>query len=797
MVLGKRSALRRLGDQKGLARVRWSRFLMLGLAGVALYLLVPDGHPRMLVYALVTVLCLVALMVCGRYRLDVNRVAWRFLAIGICAWVVGDLISGWYLLDDLVVPVVSAADIAYLLGDAVFVAGILSVRDKSGRVFRVEDVLEALTVATGLGLTGWIFVIGTKSDLVLGADAFVRYWPVVMYIFVEGFLVSLLVILMLAKRARTLPVLLATLAFVSFSVSGWATYTVVDGLEHRQETIVSVGWLLGYVALSAAALYPVQKVWTVRGSSRGPQRIVDRTRLSGLSAAILMSPLVMAIQLARGVPVAEWGWVVLGSSILVVVLVAARMACFLAVLQRKSDELSEAAISDSVTGLANRRELGRVLDCSIATAGTNGVVVLIVDIDRFAQINETFGYPVGDRVLREIGHRLASAATREAVVGRLGGDQFVVAADVDRIAMSPVEWAEYFRSAVGQPMFVRDINVAIDATVGVVESSKYPRGDADAFLQYAHVALTTAKRGQTSVALYVPAMDCDRHEQMRLLGELETAIHERQLRVFFQPCLDLQSGKVSGVEALLRWQHPREGLIAPWSFLPDAEHTGLLPAITEYVLEDSLACCSVMRRRRSDFAVSVNLSVRNLLDPMLVEQVAHALQRNDVPATAVEFEVTETTAMTDPRRSVDSLVALRDLGVSIAIDDYGTGYSSLAYLRTLPVQTLKIDKSFVTAMNSQPTNSSIVRSTIELARSLGMNCVAEGVEDQKTLDTLRSLGCDGAQGFHIGRPVPIEELDALVDRIETDVAWSMPRSRDCSKNGVAHSDAVGSVARRN
>lgn len=195
-------------------------------------------------------------------------------------------------------------------------------------------------------------------------------------------------------------------------------------------------------------------------------------------------------------------------------------------------------------------------------------------------------------------------------------------------------------------------------------------------------------------------------------------------------------------------------------------------------------------------SVSVNLSVRNLVDPTLVDQVSAALSRHDVPSGAVEFEVTETSAMTDPRRSVDSLIALRELGASIAIDDYGTGYSSLAYLRSLPVQTLKIDKSFVTAMNSQPTNASIVRSTIELGRSLGMTVVAEGVEDQGTLDRLRSLGCDGAQGFHIGRPVPSEELETLVARIEGAVHTGAVWAQQAETEGAPCPKTRGSVAQR-
>lgn len=770
--------------------MRWSRFLVLGSIGTAVYLAVPSDRLRGVAYGVIVAASLAAFWWGIRRKASLNAFSWKCVTVGALAWAAGDLVGGVYLTSIPVVPVVSVADAFYLFGHLAFVVGALSLRDDNGRVFRTEDLLEGLIVGTGLALMAWIFVVGTRIDTDMSVRSLVEYWPAVVYTFANGVLMALMVLLLLSKRARSASFVLLTLAFLSFTTARWTSYVEIDGWELRESGLVGAGWLAGYVLLAAAALVPSVASWSAQ---QGSDRLrVDGTRLVGLSAAILMPPVVMGVQLARGVPVGEWGWVVLGSSVAAVGLLAARMGCFLSALRHQADELTEAAMSDSVTGLASRRHVRQLLDRSVAQEGADGVVVFIVDIDRFAQINETFGYPLGDQVLKEIGQRLVCAAVGGSVVGRLGGDQFVVSMASRRMLVSAAECAEHFRSAVSTTMFVRDINVALDATVGVAESANLDDVDADALLQHAHVALTSAKHGHTRYSVYMPSMDCDRHEQMRLLGELETALRERQLRVFFQPCLNLRTGRVSGAEALLRWQHPREGLIAPWSFLPDAERTGLLPAITAYVLEDALECCSVMRRKHPDFGVSVNLSVRNLLDPSLVEQVASALQRHDVPAKALEFEVTETTAMTDPRRSVDSLVALRDLGVTVAIDDYGTGYSSLAYLRSLPVQTLKIDKSFVTAMNSQPTNASIVRSTIDLARSLGMTVVAEGVEDSATLESLRELECDAAQGFQIGRPVSGEELEALVQRIESEPSLLVQRRRP----RASAAEVVGSAAQR-
>ncbi|WP_084727251.1 putative bifunctional diguanylate cyclase/phosphodiesterase [Rhodococcoides yunnanense] len=744
----------------------WSRFLIVGFAGVAGYLLLPDGSARVVVYLLVACVSLAAYLARGRARSPRNAVTSMLLAAGFVACFAGDVVVGIRQIGGHPSPVVSPVDALFLLGHAAFIAAVFAGHDGKGRIVRIEDALEAMIVATGVGLVSWIFVIGHHADVSLGSGVFLHNWTAVLYITGDGFLVALTLIVWLTNRHRTAPFIMLVAAFCSFATAGWFTYAGVVGTEVERSVVAHALWLCGYVLLASSALHPAPNLSPK--TSEGIELFSDRTRLFGLSAAILMAPIVMGVELARGVAVSEWGWVVMCASMLVVVLVAARMACFLAVMRRQAVLLTSVAMSDSVTGLANRRRIGELLDRALAESGDEGILVLIVDIDRFAHINETFGYPVGDSVLREIGERLVAATVTDAVVGRLGGDQFVVAIPVERMPLTPVECAEHFQRSVSRTMFVRDINVSLEATVGVVQSSKLPAVDAGALLQHAHVALTAAKAGHTRVSIYAPSMDSDRHEQMRLLGELETAVLQRQLRVHFQPCLDLRTGRVTGVEALLRWQHPREGLIAPSSFLPDAEQTGMLPAITAYVLEDALACCSALRRRGVMISVSVNLSVRNLVDPTLVEQVEAALQRHDVPSSAVEFEVTETSAMTDPRRSVDSLIALRDIGASIAVDDYGTGYSSLAYLRSLPVQTLKIDKSFVTAMTDQPTNAAIVRSTIELGRSLGMSVVAEGVEDEETLDRLRVLGCNGAQGFHIGRPVPAEELEALIERIEID-----------------------------
>lgn len=770
----------------------WTRFLGLGALAVAAYAITPAGLPQNSIYAIVLLATVVVFVRRYLQESGPDKRAWKYLALGIGCWGIADAFVAMMEVGDGRVPTFSAADGFYLLGYALIAVGVARAADENGLVFGREELLEGLIVAVGVGLFTWIFVISDDSGESLSSA--IATLPATTYLTVDVFLLTLVVILYLLTRSTTVPFLAAAVGVGLLVLADFATYAGVTSTELYRSTPLNTLWLAAYVCFGVVAVHVTDE--TIVRVDRSNPFAFGRARFACLSLAVAITPLVMAVQLARGVPVGQWGWVIVVSSALVITLVGCRVACFLGTLRRQAEVLEDVARTDAVTGLASRRLLRERLDTMLATRGDAEVFTLVVDIDRFAQINETFGYSVGDTVLREFGHRLVASVRSGDLVGRLGGDQFVVAMRRRATQIDIADTAVRLQFAVSRTMFVHDINVALDATVGIAstqdsvacphrsqESEANPAEanpvDAEAMLQRAHVALTATKAGHAHVGQYEPEMDRDRHNQMRLLGELDKAIRDRQLRVFFQPCLDLASGSVDRLEALLRWQHPREGLIGPSIFLPDAERTGMLPAITALVLDEALAQCSALRRRGITVSVSVNLSVRNLLDETLVEQVSAALAKYSVPAHALEFEVTETTAMTDPVRSVNALTSLRALGVTIAIDDYGTGYSSLAYLQSLPVQTLKIDRSFVSKMNTDDTDASIVRSTVDLARSLGMRVMAEGVEDAGTLDALRLLGCDGAQGYFLGEPMAAEFLADAVIRLDsempTKLEWELAR----------------------
>jgi diguanylate cyclase (GGDEF)-like protein len=424
------------------------------------------------------------------------------------------------------------------------------------------------------------------------------------------------------------------------------------------------------------------------------------------------------------------------------------------------------ATHDPLTELANRSLLLQRLQAAIDDADPEAAVaVLLIDLDRFKEINDTLGHDVGDALLREVGPRLETLRSEpgcdQAVIARLGGDEFVVllpsAASVSDVDAA----ADAVLAALHQPFDVVGVELFVEASIGIALAPEHG-ADPIQLLQHADVAMYSAKQARGTYSYYDVAADSSSLSRITVLSELRRALDHDELVLHFQPTLDVRASSVRMVEALVRWQHPQRGLLAPGEFLPVAEQTGLIGPITRRVLDLALSQARAWADEGLTLGVAVNLSARNLLDMSLPEQVEDALGRWGVPAHRLGLEITESSAMVDPGRAAVVLNRLAALGVEIAVDDYGTGYTSLHYLRSLPVDTLKIDRSFVTSMRQEPSNAVIVRSTIELARNLGLRVVAEGVEDGETLDELVRLGCDVAQGFFLSRPLPAEDVTAAL-----------------------------------
>ena len=430
-------------------------------------------------------------------------------------------------------------------------------------------------------------------------------------------------------------------------------------------------------------------------------------------------------------------------------------------LEEHAAEKEYQALHDPLTELPNRALFGERIQYALYDAHDEGreAAVLLMDLDRFKEINDTLGHHYGDLLLQELGTRLKSALRETDTVARLGGDEFgvLLPSMPDRRVVNEV--IERIRSAVEEPFNLMGLPLAIETSIGV---SLYPDHgeDVDTLLQRADVAMYMAKSTNSLFEIYDEKADQYDPTRLTLVGELRRAIDERELKVFYQPKAILGNGDVDGVEALVRWNHPERGLLGPDQFIPLAEHTGLIGPLTMYVLDEALSRCREWRDQGINLSVAVNLAMRNLLDINFPDRVAEILEKWRLSPTTLELEITENTIMADPFRAMSVLGRLNEMGVKLSIDDFGTGYSSLAYLKRLPVDAVKIDKSFVLGMGEDNNDGAIVRSTIDLARNLGLHVVAEGVENSDTWTELRDLGCDLAQGYLISRPIPADELTA-------------------------------------
>jgi len=421
-------------------------------------------------------------------------------------------------------------------------------------------------------------------------------------------------------------------------------------------------------------------------------------------------------------------------------------------------ELEHQALYDRLTDLPNRALLQDRLAHEIAAAHRNqtSVALIVLDVSRLKEINDTLGHKTGDLVLQRVAHRLRTRVRKSDTVARIGGDEFaVLLPTVDLDLIRPA--VEKLQAALERSFNVSDVPLDLEARIGV---ALYPDHgfDPQVLLQRADIAMRLAKEGSGNFVVYDAKRDPYSLKKVTLFGELRHAIHHDELALHYQPKLDIASGRIIGVEALVRWNHPKEGLIAPDEFVPLAEKTGLINPLTYWVLDTAIRQCRAWLDAGLGLQISVNISARNLMDPNLVEHVDQCLEKYGVAATQLDLELTETAIMSEPARTAGVMRRLIGMGVTLTIDDYGTGYSSLAYLKRLPVGEVKIDRSFVSNMADDEGNAIIVHSTIDLAHNMGRKVVAEGVESQDVLDLLAVFGCDVAQGYHIGRPLPAEQF---------------------------------------
>ncbi|GIH70634.1 GGDEF-domain containing protein [Sphaerimonospora thailandensis] len=490
----------------------------------------------------------------------------------------------------------------------------------------------------------------------------------------------------------------------------------------------------GWLVCGAVALHERRPVGRVIRSSIGPQSL-------GYGALLGLAPLVAVVMEH--------------SPALIPLFIAPLIAIyFTTTLSLRRDHQ---ATHDGLTGLPNRKMLILRTEEALAEARPDERVgLLLLDLDRFKEVNDTLGHPVGDRLLQIVAHRLTHSVRPGDVVARLGGDEFAVLLPSIRDAHAAKEVASRLRVALTEPVRLEGMTFDIDASVGI---ALYPdhAPDFELLLQRSDVAMYLAKEGRTGVEFYLPDKDRNSPERLSLLGDLRQALDGGELGLHYQPKVSLDDGRVESMEALLRWWHPARGLVSPGDFIPLAEQSYLMREITRYVIQRALEQADRWWRDGIEVPISVNVSARDLLDSSLPEQLEAGLSEFGLPPAVIRLEVTERILMTDQAYTADAVRTLAKLGVQLALDDFGTGYSSLVRLQRLPVSEVKIDASFIRRVGESADDERIVQSIIDLVRSLGLHSVAEGVESSEVAAQLHEMGCHAGQGWWLAKPMPPEE----------------------------------------
>lgn len=680
-----------------------------------------------------------------------ERLAWALVGTGMLLWALGSIYWSAFLEHLVAPPYPSPADGLYLgFYPACYAALMLlarpRVRGLSSSVW-LDGVIAMLAVAA----VGTAFVIpslvaGTSGDAATVATnlAYPLGDLLLIALVVGGFALT-------SWRPGRGWALIGG-GLVLFAIAdGCYLYLVAQG-TFVEGTWLDAIWPAGMTLLAVAAWQPPPRSSTHR-AQEWPVLVVSLPLVLTLaSVGVLVYGNLADVHLAA---------LVLASA----AVVAASLRLLLSFREvRVLSESRRQATTDELTGLPNRRYFYGRLERELAVAEADGLplTLLVADLDRFKELNDTLGHQAGDLLLQQFGPRVLDALRATDTLARLGGDEFaVLLPGCDCEVAVPI--VEQLQAILNEPFTIRGLKIHVEASIGI---ASFPRqaDEVDALVRRAEVAMYQAKEARTGWEVYVPERDLHSRDRLGLLGELRGAIAKRELELHYQPKVDLRSDEVTGVEALVRWRHPTRGLLGPMEFIPLAERTALMRPLTLFVLDTALAQCRRWREAGLDLSVAANLSVPNLLDASLPADVRKLLERWEVPPHQLNLEVTENVVLADPERVIDILAALKQIGVSLSLDDFGTGSSTLSYLRRLPLDELKIDRSFVMAMECSHADEVIVLSTIELAQRLGLRVVAEGVETATALACLERARCDEAQGYFLQRPVPAAEIQPWIAR---------------------------------
>jgi diguanylate cyclase (GGDEF)-like protein len=679
-----------------------------------------------------------------------DRASWWCFAAAVASYLGGAAAYEFHYRDLAVQPALPWSDVAFLgFFPLAFAAFLLMLR---GRVRRVTTSTWLDCVVTACTAAAVAAAAGIGAQLQSADGGVLVVVVAVLYPIGDLLLLSLIAggLVLIGRGAGpgwwwlTAALLLFVCADTAYAWQlAQGTYTVGGPLD--------IAWSLAFICCGMAATQRTPRRVTTRIDGRGALLIPGACALTALALLFLG-------YLATGDPVAG------GFALLAVLAALGRTGLSFRAVRSLADSRRQAR-TDELTGLPNRRSVFEALDAADArlAAGVR-TAVLVLDLDRFKEINDSLGHAVGDALLTQVGPRLRGELRGGDLLARLGGDEFVVLAE-DLDAEGARLLGERLRARLRRPFTLDGMGLTVDASVGVALGPDESTSAVE-LLQLADLAMYAAKATRAGVAVYDEERDGNGRHRLEDVAQLRRAIEGDELVLHFQPKLDLATDTVEGVEALVRWQHPTRGLLYPDAFIELAESAGLMAELTARVVDLALARCREWADRGRMLTVAVNVSPSNLVDESFPEQVRALLAAHQLSAGCLVLEVTESLLMEDRERAVSVLGRLRDDGVGVAIDDYGTGYSSLAYLAALPVTELKLDRAFVAGMTESPRAEAIVTSTLQLAHALGLVLVAEGVEDQATIDALTFHGCDVVQGYHLSRPLPADALWTwLEDRV--------------------------------
>jgi diguanylate cyclase (GGDEF)-like protein len=745
--------------------------LVAGACAYAAYLWIAPGSPTSVTavndigQAVVPLgIAVPAMVIAARRSAGRLRLSWYLLAGAALSWGLGQAVWTWYeVVLDQEVPYPGLADVGYLGAVPLLVAGVLLFPSRSlrtmGRVRAVVDGLMIVCTVAFASYGSFIGVIYKASEGELLERVLAITYPAADVVTVA------VVLAVLSRRsdraAGPLPVVAAGAVSLAVADSVFA-YLTAKG-TYGDDPITDVFWPLGFALFALAATMPVER----------DAGAASRRRSAGfVSAALPYLPLIpgVAVFISFSFTGTVMGpFLSLTSSAAALLLVLRQVLAIMenreltshleetvADLQERERQLQFQAFHDPLTQLANRALFRDRLDHALEQRREDPVSVLFVDLDDFKTVNDSLGHDVGDRLLVSVSERLRACVRVGDTVARIGGDEFAILIEGDRATTEGPVIAQRVLSALAVPFSVAGRDLRVTASLGLA-SGAYTSGEG--VLQDADLAMYAAKaNGKARVELFEHAMRTTAVDRLELVADIQAAVDAGEMRVHLQPIVDLTTLEVEGHEALVRWQHPQRGMLGPDAFLALAEETGSIVPMGWWVLEE--ACKEAQTWPGGE--VGVNLSARQLLDPAAVTIVAGILSRTGIDPRRVVLEITEGVLL-DAEAIGHRLHQLRALGVLLAIDDFGTGYSSLSYLTRLPVDIVKIDRSFVERLGGPPGDEVLVKAVIQLARSLGLRSVGEGVETPAQLERLQSFGCDAAQGFLFGRPqaTPRFDLGAL------------------------------------